>query len=86
MASGGFRHGLEDEPSPVKALGSSISLFSVGGALGIVFVTEWLVRGFAIWPLGSFLATASYLLAYALEIAVADLVMSRRSEDGASGR
>lgn len=52
MASGGFRHELEDEPSSVKALGSSISVFSVGGALGLVFAAEWLLRGFAIWPLG----------------------------------
>lgn len=86
VASGGFRHGLEDEPTPVKALGSSISVFSVGGALGVVFAAEWLVRGFAIWPLGSLLATTFYLFAYALEIAVADHVVSRRASNGTSGR
>jgi hypothetical protein len=32
VASGGFKHRLEDEPSQVKALGGSISVISVGAA------------------------------------------------------
>lgn len=30
IASGGYRHELGEEPSSIRALGSSISLFSVG--------------------------------------------------------
>ena len=56
-ASRGYRHELEDEPSSIKALGSSISIFSVGGALGFVFAGMWLVGGLVVWPLGSFVAT-----------------------------
>lgn len=85
LASGGFRHEIEDEPSTVRALGSSISVTSVGGSLGIVFAAERLLGGFAIWPLGSLLATSSYLFAYALEIAVADRIR-RRHSNGASER
>ncbi len=77
VASGGYRHELADEPSSVRALGSSISIFSVGGALGIVFIAERLVGGFGIWPLGAFLATLTYLFAFALELAVANSIQRR---------
>lgn len=77
VASSGFRHELGEEPSSVLALGSSISVFSVGGALGLVLAADQLVGGFTIWPLGSFLATVTYLFIYALEIAVADVVQRR---------
>lgn len=36
LASGGFRHRLQDEPSEVKALGSSLAFLSVGLALTVV--------------------------------------------------
>lgn len=80
-ASGGYRHELEEEPSSIRALGSSISLFSVGGALGLVFAAERLVGSFVVWPLGSFLATVAYLFAFALEIAVADAIQRRTRRD-----
>ncbi len=83
VASGGFRHEMEEEPSSIMALGSSISVFSVGSALGLVFLADSLVGGFAVWPLGSFLATVSYLSIYALEISVADAIQrrARRGEE-----
>jgi hypothetical protein len=77
VASGGYRHEMEEEPSSIRALGSSISVFSVGGALGLVFALTWLVGGVAVWPLRSFLATVSYLLAFALEITIADVIQRR---------
>ncbi len=80
-ASRGYRHELEDEPSSIKALGSSISIFSVGGALGLAFVTAWMVGGLVVWPLASFLATGSYLLAFAMEITVADVIQRRVRRD-----
>lgn len=55
VVTGGFKHGLDDEPSEIKALGGSISVLSVGGALagtlGIGMLT-----GTVAWPLGSFAA------------------------------
>ncbi len=47
-ASRGYRHELEEEPSSIRALGSSISIFSVGGALGLAFVTAWIVGGLVV--------------------------------------
>ena len=81
VASGGYRHEMEEEPSTIRALGSSISIFSVGGALGFVFAATRLMGGLAVWPLGSFLATVTYLLAFALEIAVADVIQRRARHD-----
>ena len=76
--SGGFRHGLRDEPSEVKALGGSISVFSVGMALLAALSAGSLIGGFLAWPLGSFLATLLYLLLFALEIGLAELLCGRR--------
>lgn len=70
VATGGFRHGLEDEPSSVKALGGSISVFSVGGALTGALVVGNLLDTSA-WPLGAFVATTFYLCFFALEISIA---------------
>ena len=85
VASGGFRREMGEEPSSVMALGSSISVFSVGGTLGLVFAADQLVGGFAIWPLGAFLATVAYLFIYALEIAVADAIQRRARGKGRNG-
>jgi hypothetical protein len=72
VASGGFKHRLEDEPSQVKALGGSISVLSVGAALSLALTVGLLLGGFVAWPLGSFSATLVYLLAFALEISLAE--------------
>lgn len=76
VVTGGFRHGLEDEPSEVKALGGSISVLSVGGALlgTLLFGTLF---GTAAWPLGSFVATVLYLCFFALEISIAEWLRRR---------
>lgn len=75
VITGGFRHGLEDEPSAVKALGGSISVLSVGGALAGALVVGRLL-GSPAWPLGAFLATVLYLCLFALEISVAHRLRS----------
>ena len=80
VASGGFRHRLEEEPIRVRALGGSISFFSVGLALLGVLLVGRVVGGFLAWPLGSFLATLVFLLTFALEIALAELMAGRREE------
>ena len=79
FVSGGFRHGLSDEPSEVRALGGSISVFSVGLSLTAALASGSLVGGFAAWPLGSFLATLAYLLPFAFEIGLAELLRGRRT-------
>ncbi|WP_273842645.1 hypothetical protein [Rubrobacter calidifluminis] len=84
--SGLFRHGLEDEPSQVKALGSSISVFSVGlGLTAALAAGRFLEHRSLAWPVGTFLATVGYLLAFALEMSVAETLRDR-GEDGASAR
>jgi|SRR5215218_2779179 len=60
VASGGFRHRLEEEPSRIQALGGSISFFSVGLALLAVLLVGQLVDGLLSWLLGSFLATLAF--------------------------
>lgn len=76
VVTGGFRHGLEDEPSAVKALGGSISVLSVGGALAGALGIGVLL-GSAAWPLGSFAVTVLYLCFFALEISIAEWLRRR---------
>src|SRR5215216_4188758 len=80
VVSGGFRHRLAEEPSRVRALGGSISFFSVGLALLAVLLVGQLVGGFLAWALGSFLATLLFLLIFALEIGLAELLGGRQEE------
>jgi hypothetical protein len=77
IASGGFRHRLEEEPSRVRALGGSISFPSVGLALAAILLVGYLVSGLLAWPLGSFLATLLFLLVFALELGLAELLSGR---------
>lgn len=78
VISRGFRRGPEDEPTRAKMIGSSISFFSIGSAVLCAFVAGLLLSGFAVWPLGSFLATGVYLFGFALELSVAEKLRSRR--------
>jgi membrane protein YdbS with pleckstrin-like domain len=77
--SRGFHQDPAEEPARVRALGSSISFFSVGSSLVVALVAGQLEGGFATWPLGAFLATVVYLLVFALEIAVAERLRGNRS-------
>lgn len=81
VASGGFRHGLTDEPSRVKAIGSSVSILSVGGTLGLAFAISLLFEGFAAWTLAFFVATISYLCLFALELGLVELIRRKRNDD-----
>lgn len=80
VASGGFRHGLEEESSRVRALGSSLSIFSVCLSLFGALAAGWLVSGWPAWPLGAFLTSFVYLLTFALEVGLADLLSGPRKE------
>jgi hypothetical protein len=77
IASRGFRHGLEEEPSHVRALGSSISFLSIGLALGAVLLVASVFGGLLAWSLGAFLATLVFLLVFALELGLAELFSDR---------
>lgn len=79
VASGGFRHGLEDEPSRIRALGSSISFLSVGLGILTAFAVGRLAGGLLAWAVGSFFTTVIYLLFFALEISVAECLRDRWS-------
>ncbi len=79
VVSGGFRHGLSDEPSEVRALGGSISVFSVGLSLAAALAAGSFFGGLVAWPVGSFLATLTYLLLFAFEMGLAELLRGRRT-------
>jgi hypothetical protein len=79
VVSRGFTRGLEDEPSSVKELGSSISILSVGVAIGCAYAVGRLVGGFIAWPLGSFVATAAYLFLFGVELGLAQRIQRRRA-------
>jgi hypothetical protein len=79
VVSRGFTRGMEDEPSSVKELGSSISLLSVGGAIGCAYVAGRLVGGFLAWPVGSLVATAAYLFLFGVELSLAHRIQRGRA-------
>ena len=79
VVSRGFTRGMEDEPSDVKELGSSISVLSVGSAIGCAYVAGRLVGGFVAWPLGSFVATVAYLFLFGVELSLAHRLQRKRA-------
>ncbi|MDP9476300.1 MAG: hypothetical protein M3R38_11590 [Actinomycetota bacterium] len=79
VVSRGFTRGLEDEPSSVKELGSSISILSVGVAIACAYGVGRLVGGFVAWPLGSFVATSGYLFLFGVELSLAHRIQRRRA-------
>jgi hypothetical protein len=70
LAFGGFSEQLSSERSR-SAVWGGLHLVSVGLAIGAASLIARLVTNDAAWPLGGFLATAIYLTASALELAVA---------------
>lgn len=65
-----------DEHGAVVALGSSISVFSVGAALGVAAAAGALLHASVGWLVGSFAASLTYLAVNALE-----MVFARRVEE-----
>ena len=80
VVSRGFTRRLEDEPTSVKELGSSISVLSVGVAVACAYAVVQLLGGggFAAWPLGSFVATSAYLFLFGVELTLAERLQRRR--------
>jgi hypothetical protein len=78
VVSGGYSHELEDEPSSVKDIGSSVSVISVGTAILLAYTVGRLVGGFVAWPLGSFVATVAYLFLFGVELGLIDRLRRRK--------
>jgi hypothetical protein len=80
VVSWGYRQDLEDEPSNVKDVGSSVSVLSVGLALAGAYVVGRLLEGLVAWPVGSFVATAVYLFLFGVELGLIEHLSRRRGE------
>lgn len=82
VATRGFTHALNDrEATKVIALGSSLHLVSIAGAVGLAVATSSLLPAAVSWPVGSFLASVTYLLVTAVEMTVARHVQEARNEE-----
>jgi hypothetical protein len=79
IASSGFRHRLEDEPSDIKTLGGSLAFLSVGLGLVGPLAAGQLSVALGGWLLGAFLATVVYLGLVPLEMILAELLEERRT-------
>ncbi len=84
VVSGGYRRDLEDEPSNVKDIGSSVSILSVGAALAGAYAVGELLGGLATWPVASFVATTVYLFLFGAELGLIEN-LTRRKGDGPKG-
>lgn len=82
VASRGFRVRLRGEPSDVVALGSSFSFVSVGLAVGAAALAASILATWAAWLIGSFAASAIYVVASGVEMALAHVAQKRRDADG----
>ena len=78
VASRGFRVPMRGEPSDVIALGSSFSFASVGLSVGAAALAAPIVPTWAGWLLGSFAASAFYVVASGIEMALARAAQKRR--------
>lgn len=71
LTTRGFRKRVREEPPIVRAVGSSLSFISISGAIGCAWLMAWALGNWSAWLLGSFLASAAYLLLSAFELAFA---------------
>ena len=81
IASRGFRVRLRGEPSDVIALGSSFSFASVGLSVGAAALAAAIVPTWAAWLIGPFAASAIYVLASGIEMALAHEAQRRREAE-----
>jgi hypothetical protein len=77
----GYRERAPQQGPLVLALGSSLSVLSVGGATAVAGLAGWLLGGWAGWLVGSLLATVVYLVLSAAEAELAELVQRSRGLD-----
>jgi hypothetical protein len=67
----GFTVQVEGEPPIVRAIGTSVSFASVSGGIGAAALFAWVLGGWPAWLVGSFAASAVYLVLTALELVLA---------------
>jgi MFS family permease len=66
-----FSERLPREPSEVVALGTAISLFSMGAALGLGTLVAWGLRPWLAWSLAPLATSIGFLLLAGIEMGVA---------------
>jgi MFS family permease len=74
LLSNFFRSDLEHERTRVVALGTVFSFVSVGLAIGAAVLAGEVVDSAIGWPLGGFVATATYIAASGVEMAIAEVL------------
>lgn len=62
LAFGGITRHFDRSPGEASLVWGALHFFSVGAAIGAATLVAHFVQSFAAWPLGGFLATATYLL------------------------
>jgi hypothetical protein len=74
IVSKGFKRAPRGEPIQVVALGAAFSFGSVGAAVGAASIATIVLDGWAVWLVGAFAASATFILMLGLEIAIAERV------------
>jgi hypothetical protein len=68
-----FSERLPKEPSEVVALGTALSLLSMGAGLGVGAVVAWLAPRWVAWPVSPLVTSVGFLLLAGLEMGIAGL-------------
>jgi hypothetical protein len=71
VVTGGYKKRLPREPSEVIALGSTFSLVSMAGGLGVACLVGWAFPAWVPWLVAPFAATIVYLVGAGAELAFA---------------
>ena len=71
LTTRGFRRRVREEPPIVRAVGSSLSFISISGAIASAWLIGWALGSWTAWLVGSFVASATYVLLSAFELAFA---------------
>lgn len=80
VATRGFTRSLDDkEATKVIALGSSLNLVSIAGAVGVSAAIGYLIPAGLAWFLAPLLASTTYLLATAVEMSLARRIQEARN-------
>jgi MFS family permease len=66
-----FSERLPREPSEVVALGTALSIFSMGAGLGLGTLVAWLAGPWVAWPLAPLVASIGFLLLAGIEMGIA---------------
>jgi hypothetical protein len=82
IASGGYSAEIPDEPAVVVLLGTSFSILSIAGAVGVAVGIGYTIGGWPAWLLGSLGFTLAYLLGTALELGIAAQLHERGGYSG----